>query len=226
VRAAWTARPRRRRDREREPIIAFRPPRDDGQARLSAQSGEPVLEIYLARHGETEWSASGRHTGNTDLPLTLKGEEKAKALRPRLASLKFDAVYSSPMQRARRTAELAGFPKQQITDLLREVDYGDYEGLTSKEIHKANPSWEVYSDGSPGGETPGQIYERAQAIIALLSKSGGRVLAFSHGHTLRAVGAAWIRGDLSVATGLMLDVATLSVLRDDGHRLITLWNAS
>jgi probable phosphoglycerate mutase len=160
------------------------------------------------------------------LPLTPKGEEKAKALRPRLVSLKFDAVYSSPMQRARRTAELAGFSKPLIADLLREVDYGDYEGLTSKEIHRSNPSWEVYADGSPGGETPRQIYERAQAIIALLSKSGGRVLAFSHGHTLRAVGAAWIRADLSVATGLMLDVATLSVLRDDGHRLITLWNGS
>jgi broad specificity phosphatase PhoE len=130
------------------------------------------------------------------------------------------------MQRARRTAELAGFPKPEITDLLREVDYGHYEGLTSRVIHQSNPSWEVYSDGSPGGETPRQIYERAQAIIALLSKSGGRVLAFSHGHTLRAVGAVWIRADLNVATGLMLDVATLSVLRDDGHRLITLWNGS
>jgi probable phosphoglycerate mutase len=226
VRAAGATSPRRRRDRKRKPIFAFRPPRDDGQARLSAQSGDPVLEIYLARHGETKWSASGRHTGNTDLPLTPKGEERAKALRPRLASLKFDGVYSSPMQRARRTAELAGFPRPQIIDLLREVDYGDYEGLTSKQIHKSNPSWEVYADGSPGGETPRQIYERAQAIIVLLSKSGGRVLAFSHGHTLRAVGAAWIRADIKVATGLKLDVATLCVLRDDGHRLITLWNAS
>ena len=184
-----------------------------------------VLEVYLARHGETEWSATGRHTGNTDLPLTPNGEEKAKALRPRLASLRFDAVYSSPMQRARRTAELAGFSNPRISDLLREVDYGDYEGVTSKAIRESNPSWEVYTDGSPGGETPAQIYARAQAIIALLSKAGGRVLAFSHGHTLRAVGAAWIRADLTVATGLMLDVATLSVLRDDGHRLINLWNA-
>jgi len=130
------------------------------------------------------------------------------------------------MQRARRTAELAGFSKPQITDLLREVDYGDYEGLTSKQIHEANPSWEVYMDGSPGGETPTQIYSRVQAFIALAGKSGGRVLAFSHGHTLRAVGAAWIRADLKVASGLMLDVATLSVLRDDGHRLIVLWNSA
>jgi broad specificity phosphatase PhoE len=129
------------------------------------------------------------------------------------------------MQRARRTAELAGFSKPQITDLLREVGYGDYEGLTSKKIHESNPSWEVYKDGSPGGETPAQIYERAQAFLALASQSGGLVLAFAHGHILRAVGAAWVRADISVASGLMLDVATLSKLRDDGHRLITLWNA-
>jgi probable phosphoglycerate mutase len=130
------------------------------------------------------------------------------------------------MQRARKTAELAGFPSPKILDLLREVDYGDYEGRTSKDIHEQFPSWEVYTDGSPGGETPVQIYSRAQAIIALAGQSGGRVLFFSHGHTLRAVGAAWIRADITVAAGLMLDVATLSVLRDDGHRLITLWNSA
>lgn len=129
------------------------------------------------------------------------------------------------MQRARRTAELAGFPNPQVTDLLREVDYGDYEGLTSREIHEANPSWEVYSDGSPGGETPAQIYARAQRFIALAGESPGRAIAFAHGHILRAVGAAWIRADLKVATGLTLDVATLCVLRDDGRRLINLWNS-
>ena len=129
------------------------------------------------------------------------------------------------MQRARRTAELAGFSTPLLTDLLREVDYGDYEGLTAKQIHDANPSWEVYSDGSPGGESPAQIYARAQAFIALAGKAGGRVLAFAHGHILRAVGAAWIRADISTATGLMLDVATLCVMRDDGHRLIALWNS-
>lgn len=130
------------------------------------------------------------------------------------------------MQRATRTAELAGFPNPQVTDLLREVDYGDYEGLTSEQIHEANPSWEVYLDGSPGGENPAQIYARAQAFIGLAGKTGGKVLAFAHGHILRAVGAAWIHADISVATGLMLDVAALSVLRDDGHRVITLWNSS
>jgi probable phosphoglycerate mutase len=129
------------------------------------------------------------------------------------------------MQRARRTAELAGFSSPQITNLLKEVNYGDYEGLTSDQIHEANPSWEVYSDGSPGGETPAQIYARAQQFVALVGRSGGRVLAFAHGHILRAVGAAWIRADLRIASGLMLDVATVCVLRDDGHRLIKLWNS-
>ncbi len=185
-----------------------------------------TLEIYLARHGETEWSASGRHTGQTDIPLTPGGERKAAALRPRLAALQFDVVYSSPMRRALRTAELAGFAHPKITDLLREVDYGDFEGRTSVEIHDANPSWELYEDGSPGGETPAQIYARAQAFIALAAQPGGRVLAFAHGHILRAVGAAWIQAGITIAAGLALDVATLSVLRDDGQRMITLWNSA
>lgn len=157
--------------------------------------------------------------------MTEGGEENAAALHPRLSAFQFDAVYSSPLVRARRTAQLAGFLNPQLTDLLREVDYGDYEGLTAKQIHESNPSWEVYKDGCPGGETPVQIYSRAQEFLAVASKSGSRVLAFAHGHILRAVGAAWIRADLSVAAGLMLDVATLSVLRDDGHRVIALWNA-
>jgi broad specificity phosphatase PhoE len=146
-------------------------------------------------------------------------------MRPRLAQIRFDTVYSSPLQRARRTAALAGFPEPQITPLLREVDYGDYEGLTTAEIHESNPSWDVYNDGSPGGEFPADIYARAQEFIALAATSGGRVLAFAHGHILRAVGVAWIRADITVASALMLDVATLSVLKDDGQRLIALWNA-
>ena len=129
------------------------------------------------------------------------------------------------MQRARRTAQLAGFPDPQITPLLREADYGDYEGLTSAQIHETNPSWEIFKDGCPGGESPMQIYARALEFIALASEAGGRVLAFAHGHILRAVAAAWIRADISVGAGLMLDVATLSVMRDDGHRMIALWNA-
>src|SRR5258705_483233 len=131
----------------------------------------------------------------------------------------------TPRIESSQPAELAGYPDPQVTDLLREVDYGQYEGLTSKEIHQFNPSWEVYADGSPQGETPAQIYARAQQFIVFAGKPGGRVLAFAHGHILRAIAAAWIRADVKVASGLMLDVATLGVLRDDGHRLITRWNA-
>ena len=134
-------------------------------------------------------------------------------------------MLSSPLKRARQTAELAGFPNPQLTPLLKEVDYGEYEGLTSKQIHERNPSWEVFKDGCPGGENPVEIYSRALDLIALATQSGERVLAFAHGHILRGIGAAWIRADISVGAGLMLDVATLSVLRDDGHRMITLWNS-
>jgi probable phosphoglycerate mutase len=135
-------------------------------------------------------------------------------------------VYSSPLIRARRTADLAGFPDPQLTPLLREVDYGEYEGFTSKQIHESRPGWEVYRDGCPGGETPAQIYARAQEFVALATGSTGRVIAFAHGHILRAIAVAWINVDLTVAAGLQLDVATLSVTSEDGHgRVIALWNA-
>jgi probable phosphoglycerate mutase len=141
--------------------------------------------------------------------------------------MSFDAVFSSPLQRALRTAEIAGFTHPQMTQLLREVDYGEYEGITTKEIHARRPGWELYRDGCPGGETPAQVYERALEFIRLCESTGGRVLAFAHGHILRAVGAAWLRLDITVAAGLELDVASLSRLRaDDEHRrLLAVWNA-
>jgi broad specificity phosphatase PhoE len=144
----------------------------------------------------------------------------------RLQKLQFGAVFSSPLQRARRTAELAGFPKPQLTALLREVDYGEYEGMTTKAIRESRPDWELYEDGSPGGETPAQIYARATEFIDLASAAGGRVLAFSHGHFLRAVAVAWMRLDVKAASTLDLDVATLSLLRnDDKGRLLAMWNS-
>jgi broad specificity phosphatase PhoE len=132
------------------------------------------------------------------------------------------------MQRAKRTAELAGFEHPNVTPLLKEVDYGRYEGLTSRQIHESDPDWELYRDGSPGGETPMQIYARAGAFIDLACANGpDRVLAFAHGHILRAIAVAWIQADIAVAAGLQLDVATLNLLRDSGHgRVIALWNAS
>jgi len=151
---------------------------------------------------------------------------KAARLRDRLEKIHFEAVFSSPLQRARRTAELAGFREPQLTDLLREVDYGEYEGMTTKAIREMRSGWELYKDGSPGGETPAQIYARAMDFIKLASSTGGRVLAFSHGHFLRAVAIAWMRLDIKAASTLDLDVATLSLLRDDeGGRVLAMWNS-
>jgi probable phosphoglycerate mutase len=145
----------------------------------------------------------------------------------RLRGIEFDHVYSSPMQRARRTAVLAGFERAEVSALLREVGYGRYEGLTSAQIHETDPDWELYKDGCPGGETPLQIYARAAQFIGLATSSGRtRVLAFAHGHILRAVAAAWMHAAITVAAGLQLDVATLNILRDgDRGRVIALWNA-
>jgi probable phosphoglycerate mutase len=170
----------------------------------------------------------GRHTGITDLQLTSRGEQNARDLGRRLTGISFDAVYSSPMQRATGTAHLAGFDHPQLTDLLKEVDYGRYEGLTTAQIHESHPDWEIYKDGSPGGETPAQIYARANEFIAFARRRpGGRVLAFGHGHMLRAVAAAWIQADVKIAARLQLDVATLNILLDaDRGRAIALWNAS
>jgi broad specificity phosphatase PhoE len=146
-----------------------------------------------------------------------------------LRDVTFDEVYSSPLQRATRTAELAGFPHPTITDVLKEADYGRYEGLTTKEIHEQDPDWELYHDGCPGGETPAQLYARAQRFvdIATTRNGDGRAIAFSHGHILRAIAAAWISAEITVAAGLQLDVATISILRDAGRgRAIALWNAT
>jgi probable phosphoglycerate mutase len=219
VHSSRPAREGRRRNRERQPVAAVGPARNDGQAGLT-------LEIYLARHGETEWTLNGRHTGRTDLTLTKHGEEEAAALGARLAGINFDVVYSSPLQRSTRTAEIAGFPNHRFTPLLREADYGEYEGITTKAIQASRPGWEIYKDGCPGGETPAQLYARALEFIALAESSGGRVLAFAHGHILRAVAVAWMSLDITAAASLLLDVATLSVLRHDEHgRLLAVWNA-
>jgi len=130
------------------------------------------------------------------------------------------------MSRARRTAELAGFAQPKLTPLLREFDYGDYEGITSKTIHQSLPGWELFSDGCPGGESPDQVRARAKEFIDLAEASGGRTLAFAHGHILRAVAVAWLGLDIVAARGFQLDVATLSTLRDGDHgRVLALWNA-
>jgi probable phosphoglycerate mutase len=130
------------------------------------------------------------------------------------------------MERARHTAAIAGFPDPRITPLLREFDYGDYEGKTSAEIHEQNPEWQLYRDGCPGGETPTQVYRRAGDFIDLALTSSGKVLAFAHGHIIRAIAVAWMSLDIASAIRFQLDVATLSILAEDQHaRGIKLWNS-
>lgn len=184
-----------------------------------------TLDVYLVRHGATAWTRTGQHTGRTDLPLLPEGESQASEIAQHLGQVAFAAVFSSDLRRAERTAELVCVPKPQITPLLREYDYGEYEGLTTSEIWARRPGWEIYADGCPGGESPGQVYARARAFLDTIGGLEGAVAAFSHGHFLRALGVAWVGADIGVAAALALDTAAISILREgDRGRLIQRWN--
>ena len=150
-------------------------------------------EIYVVRHGETEWSLSGRHTGRTDLPLVEEGRVRAGQLQPQLSGHAFALVLCSPLRRARETCELAGFGDvAEIDDDLCEWDYGDYEGLTTAEIRADRPEWDLWRDGCPGGEQPAEVGQRADRVLARVRAAGGEALAFAHGHILRVTAARWI----------------------------------
>jgi broad specificity phosphatase PhoE len=183
--------------------------------------------VYLVRHGETEWSKSGQHTGRTDIPLTAAGEAVAPQIGSRLAGVSFARVFSSPRARSRRTAELAGFTPEIDAELV-EWDYGDYEGLTSKEIRARRPGWLIFRDGAPNGESVQQVTDRADRVIGKLKVFSGNVLVFSHGHFLRALAARWVGQPAGFAQHLLLGTATLSVLDFDHHNpdepAIALWN--
>src|SRR6202166_1798406 len=156
--------------------------------------------IYLARHGETKWSLTDQHTGLTDLPLTKRGEKNARALGKRLAGLKFAMVFTSPLQRATRTCEVAGFGAVAEVDRnLLEWDYGQYEGLTTAQIHAGRPDWQLFCDGCPGGESPEQVAARADSVIGRVRAVGADVLLFSSGHVLRVFAARWLA--LGAVTG-------------------------
>jgi broad specificity phosphatase PhoE len=192
--------------------------------------GAVVEQICLIRHGQTSWSLSGRHTGSTDLPLTEHGEQQARQLAPLLGAMSFREVLVSPMQRARRTCELAGLGIQARVDArLHEWDYGDYEGLTRAQIRATRPRWDVFRDGCPGGESPEQVSARADQLLSDLRSMQGRVALFSHGHLLRALAVRWI--ELPIAAGLNfgLEAGSLSLLGyEHGNVLepaIELWNA-
>src|SRR3954452_5634549 len=157
---------------------------------MATRSGPSIL---LVRHGETEWSRSGQHTGVTDLPLTEAGGRAARAGGERLRGREFALVLTSPLSRARRTCELAGLGERAETvDDLHEIDYGDYEGLTTPQIREQRPGWDLWRDGSPGGETVAQAGERADRVVARLADAEGDVAVFAHGHILRVLAARWI----------------------------------
>jgi broad specificity phosphatase PhoE len=183
------------------------------------------MEVWLVRHGETEWSRSHRHTSVTDVPLSAYGVEVASRLRERLAGTTFDLVLSSPRERARRTAELAGFADAEVDPDLVEWDYGDYEGITSEEIRRTVPGWTVWTHPSPGGETAEQVRERLDRVVARVRRPDGRALLFGHGHALRALAARWIGLPVTEGRRLRLDTATVSVLGFEHETPVVLrWN--
>ena len=186
--------------------------------------------IYLARHGETAWSVTGQHTGFTDLPLTERGERNAVRLGERLVGSVFARVLTSPLQRATRTCELAGFGAvAQVDRDLVEWNYGDYEGLRTTEIHAKRPDWQLFRDGCPNGESPEQVGARADRVVNRLRAIKGNVLIFSSGHFLRVFAARWLGLEPAAGKFLMLDTASLSALsyeHDLSNSAIQFWNDS
>ena len=184
------------------------------------------MELYLIRHGETEWSRARRHTGRTDLPLSPAGEAEARALGEHLHGLEVDRVLSSPLTRARATATLAGFgDRLELTDALVEFDYGDYEGLTTAEIRAARPGWDLFRDGCPGGETVETAAARAGKLLDSLTETEGRVMLFSHGHQLRILTTCYLGLPPDAARHLFLGTASLSVLGTEHEwPAVLLWN--
>lgn len=184
-------------------------------------------ELWLVRHGETAWSASGQHTSVTDLELTEEGLAAARSLTDPLAGIDFVQVLTSPRKRARVTADLAGFPEAEVDDDLAEWAYGDYEGLTTVEIRTTVPGWSVWTHPSPGGETAEQVGERLDRVVARTRAADGKTLVFAHGHSLRVLAARWL--GLDVVDGRIFDLgtATISVLRvDRGTPVVHRWNAT
>jgi broad specificity phosphatase PhoE len=191
----------------------------------------PMLQrLYLVRHGETAWSLSGQHTGRTDIPMTERGEQDARTLADRLHGVGFNRVFTSPLQRARRTSKLTAINcAAEIDPDLAEWDYGDYEGLRTGEIRERKPDWNIFRDGCPRGESPTQVSMRADRVIARLRNLEGDIAIFSHGHFGRVLAARWIGLGIEQALHFLLGTASLSIL-GYGHNLveepaIILWNS-
>jgi broad specificity phosphatase PhoE len=187
----------------------------------------PTHEVWLVRHAETEWSRDGKHTGHTDVSLTDKGREAAGGLGERMASRSFARVFTSPLERARETAQLAGIGDHaEIRDDLLEWNYGEYEGITTAEIRERRPGWYLWTDGAPGGESPEKVSARCDRVVAEVLESEGDVALVAHGHILRALAARWVEKPVAFGGRLFLSTGTLSVLGFEREvRVIRSWNA-
>jgi probable phosphoglycerate mutase len=194
---------------------------------MRVPSSTPV-EIWLIRHGETEWSLSGQHTGRTDIPLTDNGRRQAEALKPVLARQPFDLVLCSPLQRAQETCRLAGLRGQaELEPRLLEWDYGIYEGRKTPEIRESVPGWNVWDFPIPQGEDAAAVQQRAESLIGRLQETPGRIALFAHAHILRALAGCWIGGDVKLGAHLVLATASVSMLGyDREYRAILRWNAA
>jgi probable phosphoglycerate mutase len=182
--------------------------------------------VFAVRHGETEWSLSGQHTGTTDIPLTANGRRLAERIRPVLGKETFELVLTSPLRRARETCDLAGLGEHAVIDAdLVEWNYGEYEGLTPKQIHERVPGWLIFRDGCPGGETPTEIGARVDRVIARARAAKGNVALFAHGHVLRVLAARWVGLPAGDGQRFLLDTGTLNVLAYyRGIPAVKIWN--
>jgi broad specificity phosphatase PhoE len=184
-----------------------------------------VVRLVLMRHGQTEWSAAGRHTSHTDLALTPEGESEARALAARLVDRTFDAVVASPRLRALRSAELAGLTVTAVDADLAEWDYGEYEGLTTEEIRKHRRDWSLWTDGAPGGESPAEVSARIDRVLRRVSTVDGDVAVIGHGHALRVLTARWLGLPASSGALFRLDSGTISELGYEREQaVIQRWN--
>ena len=186
----------------------------------------PEHEVWLVRHAETEWSKSGRHTGRTNVPLTDAGRDRALQLADRLRGQEFALVLSSPLDRARETARLAGLADRcEVREDLLEWDYGDYEGITTPEIREKQPGWYLWRDGVPNGETPAEVSARCDRVVEEILAVDGDVAIFAHGHILRALGARWAEEPVRFGGRLFLSTGSVSVLGFEREtRVVRLWN--
>lgn len=186
----------------------------------------PTQEVWLVRHAETEWSRTGRHTGRTDVPLTDAGRERARVLGALMGDRRFALVLTSPLERARETARLAGLGERcEVREDLLEWDYGDYEGVTTADIRTERPDWYLWRDGVPNGETADEVGARCDRVVAELLATDGDVAVFAHGHVLRALAARWVQEPVSFGGRLYLSTGSISVLGFEREvRVVRRWN--